>query len=478
MKRFLHIMILAVACCCFQNVKAQNSFNLPNPSFENWSQGQGYSVSVTVFSWPVYYDYTYPTDWQFPVYPFQESLSYNGLSLNIDTDIPLIKLSESTTDVPQGDKALKMQSFMLSDILGYAILNIAYGTLDSELVHSIYPSIIATGNINLDQFFPVFGNLMGDIEDSIAIFQALSNLDINNYITGGLALDGFQPSRLTGSYKYTSATAGGDNGGILMLGTHYNSSTHRREVVGGGFTAALTDVNNYTPFSVAYHSLSELTGSGTSMDADSLIILLISSCNDHRLQGSVLYLDDLNLIHEDIIEPEPCEDPTDLTVSSLLATSATISWADNDDVDTWEYSYGLKDYTLDPTTASAVTTNSITIDNLSGNTEYDVYVRANCNTTQYSDWTKISFTTLSGDAVTDHDTSNWNIFPNPANGSCTISFSAQSPASIQLYSSDGKIIQTLEFNEGNINMNLPYSGIFFLRIQQNGTILTQKIINL
>ena len=81
MKRFLHIMILAVACCCSQNIKAQSSFNLPNPSFENWSQGQGYSVSVTVFSWPVYYDYTYPTDWQPPISPDLQAIQKNTHTL-------------------------------------------------------------------------------------------------------------------------------------------------------------------------------------------------------------------------------------------------------------------------------------------------------------------------------------------------------------------------------------------------------------
>lgn len=475
-------MILVALCCCFQHIKAQNNFNLPNPSFESWSQGQGYSVSVTVFSWPVYYDYTYPTNWQFPVYPFHENLSYNGIGLNIDTEIPLIKLSESTSDVPAGNKALKMQTFMLSDILGYAILNIAYSTLDSELVHSIYPSIVATGDINLDQFFPVFGNLMNDINDISNLFQSLSSLDINNYITGGLALEGFQASQLTGSYKYTSASSGGDNGGILMLGTHYNSNTHRREVVGGGFSAAFTDVNNYTPFSIDYKPLCELIDGGTSVEADSLIILLISSCNSHRLQGSALYLDNLMLI-EAPVEPDTCANIQSVEVSGVTTTEGTITWHSDPLPMSWEYRYGVSGSSL--STVIETTDSTVSLVDLQADTEYEFQVRAKCDEELYSEWTVFHFrtdtlptTVEDSTGVGEYTSSPILLYPNPANGFCHIRNSSAQTYTAALTTPDGKTLQLLTIVPGESRLELPYSGLLLLTFSTDDIQHTYKILNL
>jgi hypothetical protein len=80
------------------------------------------------------------------------------------------------------------------------------------------------------------------------------------------------------------------------LGTKYNTTTHRREVVGGGFSMDLTDNADYTSFEVVYNSLNDLLPSGTVSDPDTMVIILCSSANvDNRQQGSALYVDKLQL---------------------------------------------------------------------------------------------------------------------------------------------------------------------------------------
>ena len=80
-----------------------------------------------------------------------------------------------------------------------------------------------------------------------------------------------------------------------MLGSKYNPATHRRELVGVGYTTALTDVSSYTPFEINYSPLSEIDDTYSYVQADSLIVMLLSSANTDAQQGSALYLDNLQL---------------------------------------------------------------------------------------------------------------------------------------------------------------------------------------
>jgi len=459
------------------SIQAQNTtMNLPNGSFETWSIGQGYSVPVMMFSLPVYSDYTYPTNWGFPTYPVNETYNFSGTDFVINTDIPLIMASESTSNVPDSAKAVKLESFKLSDIIAYTIYNVAYPNLDSEIVNMTIPSILVTGNANFNTALNLVSTLFSSNCTVGSLLTSLENVDFNSYVIGGIALNGFEPTTLSGKYKYASAV-GNDNGGILILGTHYNNTTHRREVVGGGFNKNLSNVSSYTSFEVVYHNLSEYVNTPEQVP-DSLVVLLISSCNDHREQGSALYLDQLVLNHGDIVIDDPCNDPTSVYATDITPTTATIYWQQEGVVQNWEYSYGPANYTLDPTATTIINTNSIQLTGLTQNTAYDLYVRANCEENSHSEWVKTTFQTLILDGVTDYKSNNLQIYPNPANGICTVSILDQSPAQIQLYSCDGKQLQTISTNGEGVQLKLSESGIFFILVQQNGNVYTKKIINL
>lgn len=459
------------------SIQAQNTtMNLPNGSFETWSIGQGYSVPVMMFSLPVYSDYTYPTNWGFPTYPVNETYNFSGTDFVINTDIPLIMASESTSNVPDSAKAVKLESFKLSDIIAYTIYNVAYPNLDSEIVNMTIPSILVTGNANFNTALNLVSTLFSSNCTVGSLLTSLENVDFNSYVTGGIALNGFEPTTLSGKYKYAAAV-GNDNGGILILGTHYNSTTHRREVVGGGFNKNLSNVSSYTSFEVVYHNLSEYVNT-PEQAPDSLVVLLISSCNENRLQGSTLYVDQLVLNHSDIIIDDPCMAPTSVAATNITANSADITWQQEGDVQQWEYSYGLADFNFDPNITSVANTASVTLNGLSPLTAYDFYIRSVCNESSSSDWVKINFQTLYNDGVADYESSHLQIYPNPANGICTVSILDQSPAQIQLYSCDGKQLQTISTNGEGVQLKLSESGIFFILVQQNGNVYTKKIINL
>ena len=252
MKRlFTFFAVIAVMFMTSNNMTAQTNIPLPNSGFENWSNGSGYSVTVLIFPLQVYGSYTYPNNWSYPSYPVNESITYNGINVNVNTNLPLLKVSNETSSVAEGSHALKMQTFMLSDIISSTVYNLAASNIDPQLTSMVIPTILSTGVINLDNLLPILNTLMVNMSSIGQLMATFANEDINDFIDGGVALNGLVPGRLTGQYKYTSAT-NGDNGGILMLGTKYNTTAHRRELVGGGYSVALTDASTYTNFEILY----------------------------------------------------------------------------------------------------------------------------------------------------------------------------------------------------------------------------------
>ena len=293
MKRFI-LLLLSLFFLLSLKTMGQNSIPLTNSGFENWSTGNGYSVTVLFFPLQVYDSYTYPTNWNYPTYPVNETITYSGMNVNVNTDLPLLKVSNETNGVPEGAHAVKLQSFMLSDIINSTVYNLASSNLDEWLTTTVFPTVLTTGAVDIDQLLPLVEDFTNSFDSLPLLLAVFDSVDLNSIIDGGIPLNGTAMGRMTGYYKYTSGV-GGDRGGIMMLGSKYNPATQRREVVGGGYTADLTDVSAYTPFEIAYTPLSELDSTVEYVEADSLVILIFSSANTEPQQGSALCLDDLRL---------------------------------------------------------------------------------------------------------------------------------------------------------------------------------------
>ena len=100
------------------------------------------------------------------------------------------------------------------------------------------------------------------------------------------------------------------------------------------------------------------------------------------------YIDDIH-----IFDP-PCPAPGGQTESNISTSTADLGWTSNN-ASQWDIELGAAGFT--PTgnpTQTGVTSNPYTYTGLTENTSYDWYIRSNCGSDGYSDWSnKSSFTT-------------------------------------------------------------------------------------
>ena len=394
MKRITFFFVLCLLISMELKAQTQDStIAIPNSSFENWSNGNGYSVTIIAFPLQVYDSYTYPTGWDYPTYPVNQSLTYMGFNVNVNTNLPLLKISNMTTGTVNGSHALKMESFMLSDIISSTVYNLASSSLDPMMTNSVFPTILSTGVVDVMQFLPMMYDITSNFGNLSQLMSFLTNVNMSNLIHGGLPLNGVVPGRMTGYYKYTAAT-GGDNGGILMLGTRYNPVTHWREVVGAGYTVALTETSQYTPFELNYMPLCEIQPYTHYVEADSLVIFLFSSANTSPRQGSALYLDNLQLfVRDEPIHEDTCSAVFNLSVTDIDSTHATISWTYEGNPDHFELEYGPQGFTQGNGTLLNGNNSNRILSNLQPDSYYDVYVRCVCDNDFYGEWAMATFHT-------------------------------------------------------------------------------------
>ncbi|MBC3759289.1 fibronectin type III domain-containing protein [Hyunsoonleella sp. SJ7] len=85
--------------------------------------------------------------------------------------------------------------------------------------------------------------------------------------------------------------------------------------------------------------------------------------------------------------PVACFVPQNVNITAVSTTSADITWDNGTgNENEWEIAYGVRGFQLGNGTRLVVAENEETLEGLISNTEYDVYVRANCADDGYSDW--------------------------------------------------------------------------------------------
>ena len=91
--------------------------------------------------------------------------------------------------------------------------------------------------------------------------------------------------------------------------------------------------------------------------------------------------------------PPACIGVSNLNVTNITHNSADISWLPGDTETAWQVAVQLAG-TNPPTSGTATSLNNpYSVSNLTPNTAYKAYVRANCLSDGYSEWVSISFTT-------------------------------------------------------------------------------------
>ncbi|MCQ2271025.1 MAG: fibronectin type III domain-containing protein [Bacteroidales bacterium] len=94
-----------------------------------------------------------------------------------------------------------------------------------------------------------------------------------------------------------------------------------------------------------------------------------------------MYLDEVT------IAPIPsCKRPNEMAVSNIDMTSAEISWNERGEATSWIIEYGEPDFELGTGTQVLATFNPFTLTGLTSGTEYEVYVRSLCSSTDTSDY--------------------------------------------------------------------------------------------
>jgi hypothetical protein len=114
---------------------------------------------------------------------------------------------------------------------------------------------------------------------------------------------------------------------------------------------------------------------------------------DERPTGD--FYDDVAIDDVKIMELPSCAKPTDLSVSNITSISASLTWNAGDSETAWEYVIQASG-TGEPIGAgTATTTNPLSFSGLISNTDYEIYLRADCGG-ELSEWVRTTFITTAG----------------------------------------------------------------------------------
>ena len=210
-------------------------------------------------------------------------------------------------------------------------------------------------------------------------------------------------------------------------------------------------------------------------------ILLPNPTNTYQLafQGTVrygygIYLDDISVTGEIPDIPDTCEPATNLTASDIGNYHITVNWTPGGDEDYWMACYreaGNSIWDSIQTTAPTVT-----IDNLQGLTEYEVFVRTYCDygLPASSDTIAVSTTNI---GIPVHG-GNITLYPNPTNGLLTITSSESPIIRIEIGDLVGRVIWRDETKENTVRVDisgLP-NGVYFAKVTTTNGESVRKVV--
>lgn len=488
MKKFFYVFVaLSIMVVGGYSANAQvgrDTMDVPMGCFENWESYPSESVSLMFMTIPVGYDYELPEGWSIPKYEVNETLNYSGLNIPISATIPVAKVWNDTVNMPQGHGALVAQTILLEDVVNPTVYALASSLLDSSLRSTVLPSIVATGEIHLDKFIDLMGQILDNDEDLSWLLPILDTIDINDYLSGGFPLNGFEPKRLTGYYKYIQGDVSlqRDNGAILAIGTRYDTLTHRRTLVGAGSKNLfqLYDSVDYEPFYMDYFSLSEYFPADYDyQEADSMIVVVVSSASDKaRTRYSRLYVDSLRLVSKNA----DCGHLVNVEVAEVGVNVARVVWNNTAAPDRWEVEYGHGGFAQGSGTLTTVRDSSIVVANLDYDTDYDFYVRGLCGDTAYTDW---MYTSCHTDSLPRTDPpvgldaveQQVRVYPNPAQGRVTVDMADAKVQGVKLYSIEGRELLSAPPAQGQMVIDLPYKGLFVIEVMTENGNVRSKVAN-
>ena len=175
---------------------------------------------------------------------------------------------------------------------------------------------------------------------------------------------------------------------------------------------------------------------------------------------------------------------TGVAVSCVTGSTAQVSWTPGaNNTGSYQIEYGNAGFGSGDGTIVSATTNSVTLTGLESDNEYDVYVRAVCDSQYPSVWSaSATFTTLNVGIATADGERSVSIYPNPATNGTTISVSGvEGEVTVTLVDMNGRTLATYTLNcagdcAKQVNVSTLASGAYFVRIQGENLNAVKKLI--
>ena len=483
----LIVCMLMVGILYAPSAKAQvaDTMSVPFGCFEQWNAFPGDTTSLMGLPVPINGGYILPEGWDIPRYIVNDTIASFGMQIPINVTIPLAKVSRDTVNAPEGSSALIAESFIFEDVLEPVAYSLAEQFLDSSLVTTVLPTIVATGQVDVNKIIPLMEDIFSNTEDLSWMLDILDTGDMNNYIRGGFPLNGFQPGRLLGYYKYIfdQTNPNRDYGAVIALGTRYDTLTHRRLIVGAGskMLYQLYDSVNYEPFYMDYFPIGDYLPDGYEFsEADSMVVLIVSSIGEKgRYRGSRLFVDSLQLVQF----PGPCGRVENLREVFHDYFFVQMEWNNSATPDRWEVEWDESGFAVGTGSTMIVTDSMCLIGNLEANTSYDFYVRALCGDSAETPRVFISVTTDTMPAphnptgIADVDGTKISLRPIPSQGRCLVDFGGVAVEHLRLYTIDGRLVQDVAVKGESYELELPNTGIYIVELCTAQGLVHKRLVN-
>ncbi|MBW2960179.1 T9SS-dependent choice-of-anchor J family protein [Mesonia aestuariivivens] len=177
---------------------------------------------------------------------------------------------------------------------------------------------------------------------------------------------------------------------------------------------------------------------------------------------------------------EPCETPTEITITNITTTAANVSWTSNGDETEWIVTYGVTGFNPENegnTFYDNDGTLGVTLTNLEPQESYDIYVTAICALDNFSENSNVeTFETLTL-GLKSHNFAGFSLYPNPTRGLVNI----QSHKIIQqviIYNLLGQKVFSKEINSAKKELNINHlgAGSYLMQISINNATKSVKLI--
>ena len=177
--------------------------------------------------------------------------------------------------------------------------------------------------------------------------------------------------------------------------------------------------------------------------------------------------------------PEPCDVPTNLHTTDIQNEAIAIAWDANANVSSWNIRYSTVGGTWNTATSN---TNSYTITGLTGLTDYEIQVQANCGNGNLSEWSGSITAQTTNVGIEEHLLNSISLYPNPANDVVNVECTMNNVQleGIEVIDVYGKVVRTVvganNYSPIRINVSGLANGMYFVRVTTDEGVVTKTFI--